>query len=99
MYRSICEALEGSSLSAYEVFGAHPDDNGVRFTVYAPNAVSVAVIGDFNGWSYTQNPAWRRPDGLWPVCAPRQSRRRFVHPAGSSGEQWGTEREWRAGEY
>ncbi|MBE6838613.1 MAG: 1,4-alpha-glucan branching protein GlgB [Ruminococcus sp.] len=63
MYRSICEALEGSSLSAYEVFGAHPDDNGVRFTVYAPNAVSVAVIGDFNGW--TDSLMVRTDNGVW----------------------------------
>ena len=66
MYRSICEALEGSSLSAYEVFGAHPDDNGVRFTVYAPNAVSVAVIGDFNGWDENATRLQKINDaGMW----------------------------------
>ena len=45
---------EGNCLEAYKLFGAHPEtvDNidGVRFTVYAPNARSVQVIGDFNNW-------------------------------------------------
>lgn len=45
---------EGKSLEAYKVFGAHVEtvdkEKGVRFTVYAPNAKSVQVIGDFNEW-------------------------------------------------
>ncbi|QHE86637.1 1,4-alpha-glucan branching protein GlgB [Hydrogenophaga sp. BPS33] len=30
--------------------GAHPTPEGVRFSVWAPNAWQVELIGDFNGW-------------------------------------------------
>ena len=30
--------------------GAHPDESGTRFAVWAPNATAVSVIGDFNDW-------------------------------------------------
>ena len=45
---------EGRHLQIYERLGAHPltveGIAGVNFAVWAPNAVSVGVIGDFNGW-------------------------------------------------
>lgn len=47
---------EGKLKEGYRVFGAHlvKDDLnqilGVRFTVYAPHAKIVSVVGDFNGW-------------------------------------------------
>lgn len=34
----------------FEVMGAHPTERGTWFTVWAPNARSVGVIGSFNGW-------------------------------------------------
>ena len=46
---------EGNCLEMYRVFGAHFEEldgqKGVRFTVYAPNARSVQVVGDFNQWN------------------------------------------------
>ena len=46
---------EGNCLEMYKVFGAHFEEmdgqKGVRFTVYAPNARSVQVVGDFNKWN------------------------------------------------
>ena len=47
--------FEGKCLEAYKVFGAHPDKKGVRFTVYAPHARSVQVVGNFN----EHNIIWR----------------------------------------
>jgi 1,4-alpha-glucan branching enzyme len=45
---------EGSHLRLYEKLGSHPTvvDGvpGVAFAVWAPSAVEVSVIGDFNGW-------------------------------------------------
>ncbi len=35
----------------HERLGAHPDDAGTHFAVWAPNATEVSVIGDFNGWT------------------------------------------------
>ena len=42
----------GNNFCAYEFLGAHFDSQkeGVYFRVWAPNADSVCVVGDFNGW-------------------------------------------------
>ncbi len=42
---------EGTHRAAYLQLGAHPSDEGTRFAVWAPNADSVSVIGDFNDWN------------------------------------------------
>ena len=46
---------EGTNSRAYEYMGAHPTkkgkSEGVVFRVWAPNAVSVSVVGDMNGWT------------------------------------------------
>src|SRR6266567_3012768 len=43
---------EGTHSHLFEKLGAHPvhDPEGTYFAVWAPNADSVSVIGDFNGW-------------------------------------------------
>ncbi|WP_026918809.1 1,4-alpha-glucan branching protein GlgB [Gordonia shandongensis] len=45
--------------------GARPGDGGTRFSVWAPNARSVTVIGDFNAWEPAAHPLGRGPDGVW----------------------------------
>lgn len=40
----------GGSFEAYEYLGAHITDNGVTFRTYAPNAVKIFVIGEWNDW-------------------------------------------------
>ena len=39
---------------AYEKLGAHPKEidgvTGTSFAVWAPNALRVSVVGDFNNW-------------------------------------------------
>ena len=47
---------EGTHRSLYEKLGAHLSGSGTRFAVWAPNAASVSVIGDFNGWDSEANP-------------------------------------------
>ena len=37
----------------------------VDFFCYAPQAKSVALIGDFNRWQPTAHPMTRMPDGGW----------------------------------
>ena len=38
---------QGHDARAYEKLAAHPVDGGVSFAVWAPNAASVSVIGDW----------------------------------------------------
>ena len=41
----------GKLYHAYRTFGAHIEDGGVQFTLWAPDVRSVRVTGDFNGWA------------------------------------------------
>ncbi len=59
---------EGTHTHLYEKLGAHPaaDGSGTTFGVWAPNADSVSVIGDFNGWNRTANLLQpREQSGIW----------------------------------
>ena len=60
---------EGSHERAYEKFGAHPlavkGKEGVAFAVWAPNAINVAVIGDFNGWRADSHVMHSSDAGIW----------------------------------
>ena len=42
---------QGTNYEAYELLGAHYKKDRTTFRVWAPNALSVSVIGDFNGWN------------------------------------------------
>jgi len=44
-------AGEGRHERIYEQLGAHVTPDGVAFAVWAPNARSLAVVGDWNGWA------------------------------------------------
>jgi 1,4-alpha-glucan branching enzyme len=41
---------EGTHRHLHQCLGAHPDATGTWFAVWAPNAASVDVLGDFDGW-------------------------------------------------
>jgi 1,4-alpha-glucan branching enzyme len=61
---------EGRHLRLYERLGAHvmtrPGERGVHFAVWAPDAESVSVVGDFNGWSPGANGLQARASsGIW----------------------------------
>jgi len=58
---------EGTHFRAYDKLGAHLDSKGTHFAVWAPNALSVSVVGDFNGWSPDAHPLAVRDDGsgIW----------------------------------
>ena len=56
---------EGTHSRLYEKLGAHPVEGAVEFAVWAPNAASVAVIGDWNGWDPRANPMLGSDAGIW----------------------------------
>ncbi|HWO56347.1 MAG TPA: 1,4-alpha-glucan branching protein GlgB [bacterium] len=61
---------EGTHERLYEKLGAHPvvidGTAGVHFAVWAPDAISVSVIGDFNGWDNRRHPLYpREQSGVW----------------------------------
>ncbi len=58
---------EGTHTRLYDVLGCHLAQEGARFAVWAPNAESVSVIGDWNGWSADVDPLVLRDDGtgIW----------------------------------
>ena len=58
---------EGTHGRLYKKLGCQLGLDGARFTLWAPNAKSVSVIGDFNGWRADAHPATPRADGcgLW----------------------------------
>ncbi|MDR0871246.1 MAG: 1,4-alpha-glucan branching protein GlgB [Planctomycetaceae bacterium] len=59
---------EGNHWQSYDKLGAHLADNGANFAVWAPNAESVSVVGDFNDWDRTKNPMHKHiPSGIWEV--------------------------------
>ena len=48
------------------------DAPGVRFSVWAPNASSVSIVGDFNGWDRRRHPMrLRHRAGVWELFVPR----------------------------
>lgn len=50
--------------------GAIPSKGGTRFTVWAPHADAVFVIGTFNNWDKTEHRMTRKPDGWWSIDVP-----------------------------
>ncbi len=66
---------EGTHRRPWTVMGAHPSRyehvDGVRFAVWAPNADSACVIGDFNAWDTRRHPMRKRPQcGVWELFVP-----------------------------
>ncbi|HEV8108939.1 MAG TPA: 1,4-alpha-glucan branching protein GlgB, partial [Burkholderiales bacterium] len=58
---------EGTHSRLYQKLGAHLVDGATEFAVWAPNAASVAVVGDFNGWDPRRHPMRQTSDasGIW----------------------------------
>ncbi|MEY2487309.1 MAG: 1,4-alpha-glucan branching enzyme [Verrucomicrobiota bacterium] len=66
---------EGQHWQIYEKFGAHFRDvggeRGVYFSVWAPNAQRVSVVGDFNKWDGRVNPMRKLiGSGVWELFLP-----------------------------
>ena len=65
----------GIHYEAYKMLGAHPMTmdgvEGVRFALWAPNAVRVSVVGDFNFWDGRRLPMHRHEEyGIFELFVP-----------------------------
>ncbi|MBN2244132.1 MAG: 1,4-alpha-glucan branching protein GlgB [Acidobacteria bacterium] len=65
----------GGHYRLYNKLGAHPSAyrgaKGVGFAVWAPDAVEVSVMGDFNGWAVQSSPLLPRDQsGIWEGFVP-----------------------------
>jgi len=66
---------EGKLLRGYEKLGAQVREidgvRGVNFAVWAPNARSISVVGDFNHWDGRRHPLKLHPTGgVWEIFIP-----------------------------
>lgn len=66
---------KGVHYQLYQFMGAHPMEvqqaMGVRFVVWAPNARSVSLVGDFNSWDGRKHPMRSASNlGLWELFVP-----------------------------
>ena len=62
---------EGRNFQAYRLLGAHPDQAGTTFRVWAPNASQVSVIGDFNAWQGAAHGMHELgASGIWELLVP-----------------------------
>ncbi|MDD3172415.1 MAG: 1,4-alpha-glucan branching protein GlgB [Herbinix sp.] len=66
---------EGTNYRSYQMLGAHlmkkGNKKGAFFGVWAPNASSVSVVGDFNEWNDQAHPMERvNKSGVWNIFIP-----------------------------
>jgi len=65
---------EGTLQQAWRTLGAHVVEvgsvTGVRFAVWAPNAICVTLTGEFNDWDTRRHPMRRRDGGIWEIFIP-----------------------------
>ena len=66
---------QGRHERIYDKLGAHVRTvdgvTGINFAVWAPNATSVSIVGDFNDWDGRRHPMRKHiPSGIWELFVP-----------------------------
>jgi len=66
--RMLGDFISGNSVDAYKYLGSHIEKDSVVFRVWAPQALSVSVVGDFNNWDNEANYMQKiHNNGIWEV--------------------------------
>lgn len=88
------DALPQTASSASFTRAAHApagDSNVLRFSLYAPQAGSVVLVGDFNGWGSTSEVSLKPAGkGMWSVVVPLRSGR-YQYAFLVDGQRWVTD--------
>lgn len=85
---------EGNHFQSYTFLGAHCKEEGgvigVRFSVWAPKAKRVAVVGTFNQWDQDAHPMDTvKNSGIWSVFIPRAGQGDlYKYAIETSGGHW-----------
>jgi len=66
---------QGTYYHAYNLLGCHLSqkgkEKGAYFRAWAPNAKSLSVVGDFNGWNPEANPMKKiAKSNIWEIFVP-----------------------------
>lgn len=75
-YERVKKALLGTNedlnafANGYLYYGFHKVENGWHYREWAPEAESLHLIGDFNGWNALSHPLTRKSDGSWELFIP-----------------------------
>ena len=69
------EFSSGRGARVWKALGAHPAADGTGtagyiFRLWAPNALSVSVVGDFNAWNRETSPMQAISNGAWELFVP-----------------------------
>ena len=71
VFAALSVRISSLAQSARSGWGSTPYNGGVTFRVWAPNASSVRVAGEFNGWSSTANSLVAEgTSGVWSIDVP-----------------------------
>ena len=73
--KDVAGFIEGKCLNASSLLGSHfmehDGEEGTLFAVYAPNAMRISVVGDFNSWDGRLDQMCRREDsGIFELFIP-----------------------------
>jgi len=75
--------------------GAIPWEGATSFRIWAPNATSVSVVGEFNDWNPEADPLEREKDGLWARVVD-DAYAREIHPKSVFSVIYADDYEWKS---
>lgn len=68
----------GTELQLQDILGCHQIDRNFRFSVWAPKARQVWLVGDFNDWQKTL-PMSENEQGIWTVITDQPRLANFIN--------------------